>query len=51
MVRVFADGKLVGEIMPELWLMDHFNVELAKRYTEDAWVTSRPSPQNSDDKG
>jgi DNA integrity scanning protein DisA with diadenylate cyclase activity len=35
MVRVFADGQVVGEIIPALWLMDHFNVELPKRYTEE----------------
>jgi DNA integrity scanning protein DisA with diadenylate cyclase activity len=35
MVRVFVDGKLVGEIIPALWLMDHFNLELPKRYTEE----------------
>jgi diadenylate cyclase len=35
MVRVFADGKLVGEIIPQLWLIDHFNMELPKRYTEE----------------
>jgi diadenylate cyclase len=28
MVRIFDDGKLVAEIIPELWLMDHYNVQL-----------------------
>jgi len=27
MVRVFDDGKLVAEIMPELWVMDHYNMQ------------------------
>jgi DNA integrity scanning protein DisA with diadenylate cyclase activity len=35
MVRVFADGKLVGEIIPTLWLMNHFNAELPKRNMEE----------------
>src|SRR6266852_3183395 len=35
MVRVFDDGKLVGEIIPELWLMDHYNVQLAAPYQEE----------------
>ncbi len=25
-VRVFDDGKLIAEIIPELWLMDHYNM-------------------------
>ena len=32
MVRVFDDGKLVAEIIPELWLMDHYNVKLPGPY-------------------
>jgi len=35
MVRVFDDGKLVAEIIPELWLMDHYNVQLAVPYREE----------------
>ena len=35
MVRVFDDGKLVAEIIPELWLMDHYNVQLSKPYEEE----------------
>jgi DNA integrity scanning protein DisA with diadenylate cyclase activity len=35
MVRVFDDGKLVAEIIPELWLMDHFNVQLPTPYKEE----------------
>jgi diadenylate cyclase len=35
MVRVFDDGKLVAEIIPELWLMDHYNVQLAAPYQEE----------------
>jgi len=35
MVRVFDDGKLVAEIIPELWLMDHYNVQLSKPYDEE----------------
>jgi DNA integrity scanning protein DisA with diadenylate cyclase activity len=34
MVRVFDDGKLVAEIIPELWLMDHYNVQLAAPFQE-----------------
>ena len=29
MVRVFDDGKLVAEIIPELWLMDRYNVQFS----------------------
>ena len=32
MVRVFDDGMLVAEIIPELWLMDHYNVQLSGPY-------------------
>jgi len=35
MVRVFDDGKLVAEIIPELWLMDHNNVQLTAPYEEE----------------
>jgi len=35
MVRVFDDGKLVAEIIPELWLMDHYNVQMPKPYEEE----------------
>jgi hypothetical protein len=35
MVRIFDDGKLVAEIIPELWLLDHYNVQLAKPYQEE----------------
>lgn len=35
MVRVFDDGKLVAEIIPELWLMDHYNVQLSQPYQEE----------------
>lgn len=35
MLRVFDDGKLVAEIIPELWLMDHYNVQLSTPYEEE----------------
>lgn len=35
MVRVFDDGNLVAEIIPELWLMDHYNVRLSAPYKEE----------------
>lgn len=35
MVRVFDDGKLVAEIIPELWLMDHYNVQMSQPYKEE----------------
>ncbi len=35
MVRVFDDRKLVAEVIPELWLIDHYNVQLAKPYQEE----------------
>jgi diadenylate cyclase len=35
MVRIFDDGKLVAEIIPELWLMDHYNVQLSRPYEEE----------------
>ena len=35
MVRVFDDGKLVAEIIPELWLMDQYNVQLSRPYDEE----------------
>jgi len=35
MVRVFDSGELVAEIIPELWLMDHYNVQLPAPYSEE----------------
>jgi hypothetical protein len=35
MVRVFDDGKLIAEIIPELWLMDRYNVQLPAPYREE----------------
>jgi hypothetical protein len=35
MVRIFDDGKLVAEIIPELWLMDHYNVKLSAPFKEE----------------
>jgi len=35
MVRVFDDGKLVAEIIPELWVMDHYNMQLSMPYQEE----------------
>jgi diadenylate cyclase len=35
MVRVFDDGRLVAEIIPELWLLDHYNVHLSSPYKEE----------------
>lgn len=35
MVRVFDDGDLIAEIIPELWLMDHYNVQLPAPYKEE----------------
>jgi len=29
------DGKLVAEIIPELWLMDYYNVQLTAPYEEE----------------
>lgn len=47
MVRVFDDGKLVAEIIPELWMMDHYNVQLPRPYQEErvgdlAVITAKP---------
>lgn len=35
MVRVFDDGKLVAEIIPELWLLDRYNIQLRAPYREE----------------
>jgi DNA integrity scanning protein DisA with diadenylate cyclase activity len=35
MVRVFDDGNMVAEIIPELWLMDRYNVQLRAPYREE----------------
>ena len=35
MVRIFNRGKLVAEIIPELWLMDRYNVQVSKPYEEE----------------
>jgi DisA checkpoint controller-like protein len=39
MVRVFDDGTLVAEIIPELWLMDHYNVQLSG--PDDEYIARR----------
>jgi len=35
LVVVFDDGKLVAEIIPEFWLMDHYNVQMSEPYQEE----------------
>jgi diadenylate cyclase len=35
MVRVFDDGEMVAEFIPELWLMDRHNVQLRAPYREE----------------
>lgn len=35
MVRVFDDGKMVAEIIPELWLFDRHNMYMQKPYKEE----------------
>jgi DNA integrity scanning protein DisA with diadenylate cyclase activity len=47
MVRVFDDGKLIAEIIPELWLMDRYKVQLPVPYEEErvgdlAVLTAKP---------
>jgi diadenylate cyclase len=34
-VRVFDAGTIVAEIIPELWLLDHYNVERSRPYEEE----------------
>ena len=33
-VRVFDDGEIVGEIIPELWMLEHYSLHLRKPYHE-----------------
>jgi DisA bacterial checkpoint controller nucleotide-binding len=33
-VRVFDDGELIAEILPELWLLRNFSLHLAQPYTQ-----------------
>jgi diadenylate cyclase len=35
MVRVFDGGKLIAEIIPELWLLNRHNVQLSRPYKEE----------------
>jgi DNA integrity scanning protein DisA with diadenylate cyclase activity len=35
MVRIFDNGRLIAEIIPELWLLSHHNVQLRGQYTEE----------------
>ena len=35
MVRVFDNGRLIAEIIPELWLLSHHNVQLRGPYAEE----------------
>lgn len=49
MVRVFDNGRLIAEIIPELWLLSHHNIQLRGPYRESrqgdiAVVVSRQEP-------
>ncbi len=33
-VRVFDDGEMIGEIIPELWMLENYSVHLTKPYNE-----------------
>ena len=35
LVRVFADGALIAEVLPELWLLSHHNVKLHAPFSEE----------------
>lgn len=35
MVRIFDNGKLIAEIIPELWLLSHHDVQLRGPYSEE----------------
>jgi len=35
MVRIFDNGSLIAEIIPELWLLSHHNVQLRGPYMEE----------------
>lgn len=35
MIRVFDNGGLIAEIVPELWLLNRYNVQLRAPFTEE----------------
>ena len=35
MVRVFDDGKLIAEVLPELWLLSRYSVQLRGPFSEE----------------
>lgn len=35
MVRVFDCGSLIAEIIPELWLLSRYNIQLRAPFTEE----------------
>jgi DNA integrity scanning protein DisA with diadenylate cyclase activity len=35
MVRVFDDGKLIAEVLPELWLLSRYSVQLRAPFSEE----------------
>lgn len=35
MVRVFADGNLIAEVLPELWLLNRYSVQLRTPFSEE----------------
>jgi diadenylate cyclase len=53
MVRVFDDGRLIAEIIPELWLLNRHNVQLRGPYQEErqgdlaVLVTHRELPDDN----
>jgi len=38
MVRVFDAGKLIAEVLPELWLLNRYSVQLREPFSEDLAV-------------
>lgn len=54
-VRVFDDGELVTEILPELWLLSRYSLHLPEPYSvrsdSDVAVVSRSAGGEDDERG
>jgi hypothetical protein len=56
LVRVFNDGNLIAEVLPELWLLNRYSVQLPAPFSEEhfhdlAVLVSQDEPVEAQDMG
>jgi hypothetical protein len=47
-VRVFDDGKIVSEVIPEVWLLRSYGLHLVNPAKRSPWSGENASPANGD---